>query len=219
MGNKEDNKPTLLLADDHQMFLDGLRGLLQPHYEIVGEAENGEQLITQAKKLQPEVIVTDLSMPGLSGLKALREMKRSGVGSKIIIVTMHEEPEFAAEAIDGGAAGYVLKNAASAELLSAIDEALSGGVYIAPKLAREAFEIAAHGGTGSRAAGPELSQRHRDILRLLAKGLVAKEIGDRLNISSRTVEYHKYKLIEKLSVKTTAELVQFAVQEGLVDEA
>ncbi|MFT5041674.1 MAG: DNA-binding NarL/FixJ family response regulator [Verrucomicrobiales bacterium] len=210
-------KPTLLIADDHRMFLEGLRGLLAPHYEIVGEAEDGEELIRQAQKLQPEVIVSDLSMPGLSGLKALRELKRVGVGSKVVIVTMHEEPEFAAEAIQGGAAGYVLKNAASSELLTAIDEALSGGVYITPRLAREAFEIAAGNGAGETGTAPELNERHRDILRLLAKGLVAKEIGARLNISPRTVEYHKYKLIEKLGVKTTAELVQFAVQQGLTE--
>ncbi len=209
------NKPAILIADDHHLFLEGIRGVLEGQFDIVGEADNGETLVELAQELKPDVIVSDLSMPGLSGLKALGELERLGVKAKTVIVTMHEEPEFAAEAIIKGAAGYVLKSAASSELVMAIEEAFSGGVYISPRLAREAFEIAAGGGA---ARETNLSERHCDILRLLAQGLVAKEIGDRLNISPRTVEYHKYKLMEKLGVKTTAELVHFATKQGLVDK-
>ncbi len=207
-------KPTVLLADDHQIFLDGLRGLLDPHYEVVGEANDGEALVRLALEKRPDLIVSDISMPGMSGLKALRELAGKGLRSRVIIVTMHTEPEFAAEAIDAGAAGYVLKNSATAELLTAMSEALGGGVYITPRLAREVLEL-----SRSPVKGTELTERHRDILNLLAQGLVAKEIGDRLDISPRTVEYHKYQLMKKLGFKTTAELIQFAVKEHIVEEA
>lgn len=205
-------KPTVLIADDHQMFREGIRNLLAPHYEIVGEAGDGETLIGLAMEHLPDVIVSDLSMPGMSGLQVIRGLKEKGITAKVVLLTMHAEPEYAAEAMEAGASGFVLKSSASSVLLGAINEALTGGVYLPAHLARDIFEISTRS-----PAPPELTERHRDILRLLAQGLVAKEIGDQLSISPRTVEYHKYHLMEKLGLKTTAELIHYAVKKKIVD--
>ena len=215
----EKPKPTVLIADDHQMFLDGLRGLLQDRYDIVGQANSGEELLGLAEEQQADVIVSDLSMPGLSGLNALKRLRSRGVTSKVIILTMHEEPEYAAEAINVGASGYVLKNEASNELISAVDQALAGGMHLPAAIMRDVLDIMSGRSDGVSATQEPLSERHEQILRYLAQGMVAKEIGDQLHISSRTVEYHKYKLMEKLGVKTTAELIQFAIKSGFLDQS
>ena len=213
-------KPTLLLADDHQIFLDGLRTLLQPRFEIVGEVNDGRALLELAREKAADVTISDLSMPGISGLDLLDHFRHEGVDSKVIILTMHDEPEYAAEAIDKGASGYALKNSTSSELLHAVEEVLSGSIYLPQHFIRDVLDITTHrnGQAGHPSREERLSERHREILQLLAEGLLAKQIGDKLGISSRTVEYHKYKLMEKLGFKTTAELIRFAVQAGIADE-
>lgn len=208
----------ILLADDHQIFLEGLERLLQADFDVVGTASSGGALVALAKELEPDLIVTDYSMPELTGVQALDALRREGVTAKVIILTMHEDAEYATEAIERGVDGYVLKRAASAELLSAIREALNGGCWISPALAAEIIrsnrkkprEDAADARPGSN-----LSERQRRILALLVKGKIAKEIASELEISRKTVEYHKYKMMDQLGLKSTAELIQFAVRNEL----
>ena len=207
----------LLLADDHQIFLEGLERLLQSDFDVVGTASSGDALVDLAKDLDPDVVVTDYSMPGLTGIEALDALRAEGLGAKVIILTMHEDAEYATEAIEHGVDGYVLKRAASAELLSAIQEALGGGCWVSPALAAEIIR-----GTKRRAGdesdegpGATLSDRQKRILALLVQGKIAKEIASELEISRKTVEYHKYKMMHQLGLKSTAELIQFAVKNGL----
>lgn len=208
----------LLLADDHQIFLEGLERLLQADFDVVGTASSGDALVALAKDVSPDLIVTDYSMPGLTGLEALDALRSQGVGAKVIILTMHEDAEYATEAIEHGVDGYVLKRAASAELLSAIREALEGGCWVSPALAAQIIrggkkkpeEVEEPAGPGSN-----LSDRQRRILALLVQGKIAKEIASELGISRKTVEYHKYKMMDQLGMKSTAELIQFAVRNEL----
>ncbi|MEM9800147.1 MAG: response regulator transcription factor [Planctomycetota bacterium] len=208
----------LVLADDHQIFLEGLERLLQADFDVVGTASSGPDLVALARDQGPDVIITDYSMPGLTGIEALDALRAEGNPAKVIILTMHEDAEYATEAIEHGVDGYVLKRAASAELLSAIQEALGGGCWVSPALAAEIIR-----GSRERPEAPpreekpgeNLSDRQRRILALLVKGKIAKEIAAELGISRKTVEYHKYKMMDQLGTRSTAELIQFAVRNGL----
>ncbi len=206
----------ILLADDHQMFLEGLERLLQKDFEIVGRAQSGHELVSLAGECQPDLIITDWSMPGLSGFDAVKELRARGITAKCIILTMHDDPAYASQAIEGGVDGYVLKRAATSELVSAIEEALAGGCWISPALAakiiRDKSKVDAGGDATPQSA---LTKRQTWILRLLVEGKIAKEIASDLGISRKTVEYHKYKMMSQLKLGSTAELIKFAVQNGL----
>ena len=182
-------------------------------FDVVGAVGDGGQLIDAAKRLRPDVIVTDLSMPGLSGLDVLARLKAEGVDSKVIVLTMHHDANLATIAMRGGAAGYLLKESAGEELLVAIRQALQGRVYLTPALTKEVMERMA----GLRAASsePELTPRQRDVLRLIVKGQRMKEIAANLGLSTRTVETHKYEMMETLGLHSTAELVRYALDRGL----
>ncbi len=206
-------RPRVLLADDHEIFLDGLERLLLDDYEIVGKVGDGRALVEAALELRPEVIVVDVSMPHLNGVQAARQTKEKGLDAKIVVLTMYDDVEYATEALGVGVQGYVLKHSASAELLRAIREVLKGRTYVTPRIAGEVFATLAK---GERQAGTRLSLRQREVLQLLVEGQSAKEIAGNLAISQRTVEHHKYGMMESLGLKTSAELIRYAIESKLV---
>lgn len=202
--------PRVLLADDHRLFLEGLENLLRSDFDLVGSVENGLALVAAARELCPDVVVADLSMPGLSGIEVIARLREAGLHAKVVLLTMHEDPEYAAQALQAGASAYVLKHAASSELVAAIHMALDDQVYVTPRIALDVAR------TETEAAEEAtLTARQKEVLRLLTQGLVTKEIAHRLGISARTVEYHKYKAMEDLGLRTTAELIRYTVREGL----
>lgn len=210
------SRKRVLLADDHAMFHEGLEKLLSPIYEIAGRVQDGRALVDAATELEPDLIVADISMPGLNGIEAIRKMKAAGVGSKVVLLTMHEDPDYAIEALNAGALGYCVKHSASSELVSALEEALKGHMYVTPRVAKEVFSRLSTSGNDAPGAR-EPTPRQREVLELLAKGFSAKAIARRLGVSQRTVEHHKYNMMGQLGIKTTAGLIQYAVKNGLVD--
>jgi DNA-binding NarL/FixJ family response regulator len=210
------NKPRILLADDHKIVLEGLRGVLDEEFELLGSVTNGRDLVEAARRLQPDVIVADISMPLLNGIDAARQLRDEGCEARIVFLTMHSDLTYATRALHAGAAGYVLKHSASDELVTAIREALRGGTYVSPSLRNPALDELLDQTRRHTRQTLDLTPRQREVLQLLAEGKSAKEIGALLNISPRTVETHKYKMMDELAVKTSAELVQYAIKHGLV---
>ena len=211
------SRKRVLLADDHTIFHEGLAKLLSPHYDIVGRVADGRALVEAAAELMPDLIVADISMPQLNGIEAIREMKGAGADARVVLLTMHEDPEYAIEALNAGALGYVVKHSASSELLSALEEALNGRMYVTPRVAKEVFSRLSGSNPASVAVNREPTPRQREVLQLLAKGCSAKEIARRLDLSQRTVEHHKYNMMAQMGIKTTAGLIQYAVKRGLID--
>ena len=209
-------KPRILLADDHKIVLEGLRALLEPEFELLGSVTNGRDLVAECERLQPDVIVADISMPLLNGIEATQQIRERRWPAKIVLLTMHPDATYATRAFEAGASGYVLKHAASDELVTAIHEALRGETYVSVAMRTTAVEEILM--PGSRRAKPviELTMRQREVLQLLAEGKSAKEIAALLDISPRTAERHKYTIMDELGVKTGAELVQYAIRHGLV---
>jgi len=208
-------KIKILVADDHPIIAEGLRSLLEPIYDVVAIVENGRELIVAAKKLNPDVIVVDISMPLLNGIDAVSQIRSEGIQAKIIFLTMHTEASYARRALAKGASGYVLKHSASNELLFAIRQALAGRTFVTPAIAAKIKHTRA-AEKASLDALEELTVRQREVLQLLAEGHSAKKISSILTLSRRTVEYHKYHLMEVLGFHKSAELIQFAVEHGLV---
>ena len=212
-------RASVLLADDHAIVVDGLRSLLEGGaFDVVGTVADGRALLEAARELQPDVIIADISMPVLGGLEATRLLAKDGVKAKVIILTMHAESHLATEALRAGASGYVLKQSAGNELIAAIGDVLRGDVYVTPLLAKDVLTILAQAGKAgpARPRGPRLTPRRREVLRLIAAGRTMKEIAHTLGISQRTVESHKYALMEEIGVGTTAELIQYAIKTGLI---
>jgi DNA-binding NarL/FixJ family response regulator len=203
-------RPRVLLADDHRIVLAGLEALLRDDYELVGRAQDGRSLLQMARTAAADFIVADISMPGLNGIDALQAMRREGLDVPVIFLTMHTEPAYARRALEAGAAGYVLKHAAPQELLQALQTAAHGGIYISREIA--AAVLAAPGQRPERDPASGLTPRQREILCLLVEGRSAKEIARLLDISHRTVEYHKYQTMETLGVTSNAELIQLAIR-------
>jgi DNA-binding NarL/FixJ family response regulator len=210
-------RPRVLLADDHRMVAEGLKSLLTPEFDLVGVVENGRSLIEEAKRLRPDVIVADISMPHLNGIEAMARLKEHDKGVRVVFLTMHQEVVYARRALDAGALGYVLKHSAPAELVAAIRAALEGKTYVTPSLAGEVLLDISREPEGARDPVAALTPRQRQILQLLAEGRSAKEIGEALDISSRTVEFHKYQMMEALDLHTSAELIHFAIKHGIVE--
>ena len=208
-------KPRVLLADDHKIVLEGLKSLLESEFEIIGTAEDGRALVAVAEKLRPDVIVADISMPLLNGIEAARQIKQVDKEIKIVFLTMHMDATYAASALEAGASGFVLKHSAPSELIAAIREAMNGLTYVTPMVAEDLSRSLQRGALRQEGLFGSLSPRQREVLQLLAEGKSAKEIGAILNVSTRTVEFHKYRMMEQLSIKTSAELVQYAVRHGL----
>lgn len=208
-------KPRVILADDHKIVLEGLRGLLRDEFELIGEASNGQELVDLVLRLSPDVVVADVSMPLLNGIEATRKLRAAGSTAKVVMLTMHPDVVYATRALEAGASGYVLKHAASDELVEAVQTALRGGAYLSPQVRNPAV-MELLDGTRRHVKGTiELTGRQREVLQLLAEGKSAKEIGGLLGISARTVETHKYRMMDDLGLKTSAELVQYAIRMGV----
>ncbi|GGA88853.1 DNA-binding response regulator [Neiella marina] len=209
-------KKTVILADDHVLVAEGIKNLLAQQYDVLATVENGRELITAAKQHKPDVIVSDVSMPLLNGIDALHKLKEQKIDAKVVFLTMHPDVKYAIRALDAGAVGYVLKHSAAEELLTAVEAALAGRTFITSLLAAEVMEAYRQGGDKG-AADPlaQLSPRQHEVLQLLAEGKTAKEVANIMNISSRTVEFHKYKMIEVLKLDNARELIKFAIENGL----
>jgi DNA-binding NarL/FixJ family response regulator len=206
----------ILLADDHKIFLDGLRGLLEPGFEIVGMVEDGRALVSLVQKLRPDLIVVDISMPSLNGIEAVRQIKKLDPQVKVVFLTMHADVTYAIRAFEVGASGFVLKHSASSELLTAISEVIKGRTYVTPMIAGELMQSYMEGAHRQQDTTQQLTSRQREILQLSAEGCSLKEIAGTLNISVRTVEFHKYGLMSKLNLKTNSDIVQFAIKHGII---
>jgi DNA-binding NarL/FixJ family response regulator len=204
----------VLLADDHTLLLDAFRRLLADECDVVGSVANGRELIEAARQLRPDVIVADVAMPLLNGLEAARQLKRERPELKIIFLTMNEDPDVAAEAFRAGASGYLLKRSAGSELATAIREAVQGRSYVTPLVTAGLMDSV----LTSRADGgrESLTPRQREVVQLVAEGRSLKEVAAILNISPRTAAFHKYRVMEILRTKTTAELVQYAVRHHII---
>ena len=206
--------PRVLLADDHAMLLGAFEKLLAAECEVVGAVSDGRALVDATEKLMPDIVVLDVSMPLLNGLEAGRQIKQRFRTVKLIFVTMNEDPDLAAEAFRSGASAYLLKRSTASELTTAIREVMSGRSYITP--------LVASGLVGSllnpdeHASTHVLTARQREVLQLLAEGHSMKEAASVLNLTPRTVAFHKYRMMEQLKVKSTAELIQFAVKHHIV---
>ena len=208
-------KTRVLLADDHQIVLEGLKNLLEQDFELVGMVMDGKALVNKALKLLPDVIVVDISMPLLNGIEAVRQIRSTDERIKVVFLTMHPDVTYAAMAFDAGASGYVLKNSASRELITAINEAMKGRTYVTPRIAGELMQTFKKSHPGDKIFEKKLTHRQEEILQLLADGHSAKEIANMLSISPRTVETHKYNMMQELNLKTTADLIKFAIKNGL----
>jgi DNA-binding NarL/FixJ family response regulator len=195
---------------------EALAALLKNSYDLVGLVGDGHALVEAAALLKPDVIIADIFMPGLNGLDAARQLKSRGVDSKIIFLTVHVEPALAAEAFRAGASGFISKHSAVEELVQAVQEVMSGRVYVTPLLAKGMIDVLIDSKEHASSAKPELTPRQREVLQLVAEGRTMKQVADVLGISARTAETHKYEAMEALGVKTTAELIQWAIRLGLV---
>jgi DNA-binding NarL/FixJ family response regulator len=212
-----ERRPRVLLADDHLLVAEALTSLLTPEFDLVGVVEDGRALIEAAGKLQPDVIVADISMPHLNGIDALAQLRQGGDRTPVVFLTMHRDVTFARRALDAGASGFVLKHSASVELVAAIRAALQGKTYLTPQLAGEVLEAMKEGSGQAGDPVATLTPRQREVLQLLAEGRSAKEIAASLGISARTVEFHKYQMMETLDIHTNAELIHVAIRHGLVE--
>ena len=208
-------RTTVLLADDHKMVAEGLRSLLEPEFDLVRTVQDGHALVAAARELDPDVIVADISMPELNGLEAIRKLRETGLRAKVVFLTMHQEVSYAVRAIEEGASGYVLKHSAHDELVKAIHEALAGEIYVTPMLAKGDVHSLVEEARMAAPGPGELTDRQREVLQLLAQGRSAKEAASKLNVSRRTVEYHKYHIMKKLDLRNSAELIQYAIRHGI----
>jgi len=209
-------KPRVLLADDHTLLLEAFQKLLSDTCDVVGMVSTGRDLLEAAATLRPDVVIVDVAMPLLNGIDAARQIRRRHPGMRVIFLTMNEDPDIAAEAFRVGASGYVLKRSAASELLTAIEEAMKDHAYVTPLITEDLLGSIMQSGNGSAEERPPLTSRQREILQLVAEGRSMKEVGAILNITPRTVAFHKYRLMEQLRIRTTAELIQFAVTHHIV---
>jgi DNA-binding NarL/FixJ family response regulator len=205
------NRAKILLADDHTMFAQGLVSLLQEDCELLETVTDGKALVEAARRLNPDVIVVDISMPLLNGFDAVRQLKKEGSTAKIIFLTMHGDSSLVAEAFRCGASGYVLKQSAGEELISAIKEVVNGSNYVTPLVASEPFRLLEI----NPVYKTKLTPRQREVLQLIVEGYTMKEIATKLGISTRTAESHKYEMMQGLGVETNAELIRFALALGM----
>jgi DNA-binding NarL/FixJ family response regulator len=206
-------RPTVLLADDHVVFTDGIVRILKERFDVVGTVADGSALFEAANRLHPDVIVSDISMPTLSGLEGLRQLQANHTDSRMIFLTMHADAGLAAEAFRLGAKGFVLKQSSGDELVKAIDEVLQGHTYMSAALTEEVLALMS-GPAGSPRV--ELSARQKEVLRLIVNGHRMKAIAAHLNLSPRTVETIKYEMMRALRVHSTTDLVRYAIEHRLV---
>lgn len=212
----------LLLADDHAVLRSGLRLLLdaQPDLKVVGEAGDGAEALRLAAELRPDLVLLDLTMPGLSGLEALPALRKAAPGARVLILTMHDDEGYLRQALRAGASGYVLKKAADAELISAVRAVMRGEMYVHPSLTRALVEELLPPAASNSSGDPwdALSEREQEVLKLVARGHTSAEIGERLSLSAKTVETYRARGMDKLGLRSRAALVQFALAHNLLSE-
>ncbi len=208
----------ILLADDHMMIAAGLQKLLEPHYDVVGSVVDGRALLKAAAKLKPDVVLLDIAMPLLNGLDASRELKKTMPGIKLIFLTMNTDPDIASEAFRIGAAAYLLKTSQPSELLQAIHDVVRGTSYVTPQISR-AIEETFLRDPKALNRPRELTGRQREVLQMLAEGRSLKEIAYILQITHRTVRFHKARIMAELDITTTSDLVKYAINHGIISAA
>src|SRR5277367_558932 len=207
------SRPHLLIADDHAIFAEALRGLLEKTYFVVGIVSDGRALVSEAARLKPDVVVVDVAMPLLNGLDAARRVKEQAPNIKVVFLTMKDDPNLAAAALELGSIGFVLKSSAARELRTAIDHVLRNESYLVPQLRSEDWvERKARAQQFSKALTP----RQRDVIQLFAEGYPIKQIADQLNLSEKTIEFHKHHIMQSFNLKSNAELVLFALKHDLI---
>jgi DNA-binding NarL/FixJ family response regulator len=208
-------RPRVLLADDHRLLREAFVKLLEPDCDVVGAVADGRALLEAVPTLRPDIVVLDIAMPQLNGLDAARQLKHAMPDVKVIFLTVSEDPDLAAEAFRTGASGFLLKNSAASELLQAIRDVSQGRSYVTPLATRDVLDTLLRQPESSRGTH-ELSPRQREVLQLLAEGRTMKEIANILKITARTVAFHKYSMMQELGIKTSAELIQFAIKKHIV---
>lgn len=209
-------RPRILLVDDHPIVLDGLDRLLSPRYEVCGRLSSGQELLQRIRELDPDVVVLDYSLPDMDGVKVLAAFEEQGVDVRVVVLTMHEDAEYAARCLRAGAEGYVLKRAATDEIVRAVEAVLEGESFLTASLREPVAAIEKEGGGASEELVlASLTPRQREIIRSVCAGEVAKETASRLGVTRKTVEYHKYRVMRQLGFSNTAQLIHFAVRHGL----
>jgi DNA-binding NarL/FixJ family response regulator len=209
-------KPTVVLADDHAILTEGLGALLERTFEVVAVVRNGREALRAVRDFHPAVIVMDISMPQLNGIEAARAIRKFDQKIKVVFLTMHTELDFVKEAFKTGASAYVLKHSASLDLRLAIQRALQGRRYITPGIVENGVHAVLGRVRGERTPSSDLTSRQREVLQLLAEGRSAKEAAAILNLSSRTIEFHKYRLMKQLGLQTVAQLTKFAIRKKII---
>ncbi len=207
---------TVVLADDHAVVAEGLASLLREKFTLLKTVHDGRALVAAVTELNPDVVLTDISMPLLNGLDAIRQIKKVRPAANIIILTMHIEPDLAVQAFRAGASGYMLKVSPGEELVEAIRQVAQGRAYLTSLIAKDLITVLLEAKKESPAPGDRLTARQREVLQLIAEGRTMKEVASLLHISPRTAESHKYEIMELLGAKNTAELVQHAIRMKLV---
>lgn len=207
-------RPTVVLADDHLLLLEAFKSILDTEFDVVGTAPDGRELLKIAHALKPDVIVLDVSMPRLNGLDAGIKLRKSTPDTKLIFLTMHEDPAIVAKAMDMGASGFLLKTSAASELSKAIWKVLEGKTYLTPQVAEQMKKLKKK--SPEKQPIDELTVRQREILQLLAEGNTMKQVAEIVCITPRTVAFHKYRIMDSLGISNNAELIQFAVNSGLI---
>lgn len=200
----------IILVDDHRILLDAIKSLVEPEFEVVGAFEDSQTLLEKAAELRPEVVVLDISMPGMNGITAGEELKKLLPKTKLIFLTMNHDKDTAADAFRLGASGYILKSAAGTELIGAIREVVRGGYYASPVLTEGMIGSFVHAFKHMKSPH-KLTSRQKAVLQLLAEGMSMKEVASVLNITPRTVAFHKYSMMEQLNIRSNAELMSFAI--------
>lgn len=208
-------RPRVLLADDHALILEGFRTVLGSECELIGELSDGISLVKAALELQPDIVMLDIGLPGLNGIEAARQIRNGLPQTRIVFVTMHASPSYLRAALSAGADGYVLKTSARDELLVAVRQALSGQIFVTAGFGEEILESYRHGAGQDFGSPLPLTSRQRQILQLIAEGRTAKEMAATLNVSLQTIAFHKFRIMNRLSVRTTAELTKYAIKEGI----
>lgn len=206
-------KPRVLLADDHTLVVEAFTKLLEPQFEVVGNAADGRTLLEKAVQLQPDVVLLDLSMPILNGFEAGERLKKLVPRAKLIVLTMTEDAEIAADVLRNWASGFLLKKSASAELVKAIQDVLRGRTFVTSCLTQNLLDKFVR---DPQPRAKSLTPRQREVLQLLAEGRTMKEAADVLNVTPRTVAFHKYKIMEEFELKTNSDLLRFAMKERLI---
>ena len=211
-------KSRILLADDHTLVAEAIKRLLEPEFDVVGVVADGRTLIREAVALKPDVVVVDLNMPMLNGIDASKQIKVTLPVTKIIVLTMNEDAEIAAETLQTWASGYLLKKSAGSELVKAVREVLRGGKYVTPALKEVLTELTSREPRSSE-AGRVLTPRQREVLQLLAEGHTMKEAAAILNVATRTVAFHKYRIMQDFGLENNSELLRFAMKQKLVNHS